>query len=87
MTVVISDITITMRRPDYALLKECGYQKCKCPKSTYPYKCDVKAFVNSMAANETFKSKLIRNMKIVFDLLSEPDCEVIRPITVECSLI
>ena len=44
MTVVISDITITMRRPGYALLKECDYQKCKCPKSTYPYKCDVKAF-------------------------------------------
>ena len=40
-----------------------------------------------MAANETFKSKLLRNMKIVFDLLSEPDCEVIRPITVECNLI
>ena len=42
-------------------LKECYYQKCECAKSTYPYKCDVKAFV---AANDTFKSKLIRNMKI-----------------------
>ena len=40
-----------------------------------------------MAGHETFKSKLIRNMKIVFDLLSEPDREVILPITVECNLI
>ena len=87
MTVLINDIAITMKTLDYALYKGKIYKKCEGSKYTYSYKCDVKAFVNSIAANESFKSRLIRDMKRVIDLLSDSDCELIRPISVDYNLI
>jgi len=68
MTVLINDIAIAMKTLDYALYKGKIYKKCEGSKYTYSYKCDVKAFVNSLAANESFKSRLIRDMKRVIDL-------------------
>ena len=54
---------------------------------TYSYNCDVKAFVNSLPANESFKARLLRDMKKVIDILADPDCEVIGPIVVHYNLI
>lgn len=42
---------------------------------------------SAMAANEPFKSRLIRDMKRVIELLSDRDCELIRPISVDYNLI
>ena len=42
--------------------------------------------MNSLAAN-AFKARLLKDMKKVIDLLADPDCEVIRPITVDYNLI
>ena len=87
LTVLINDIAIAMKTLDYALYKGKIHKKCEGAKYTYSYRCDVKAFVNSLAANESFKSRLIRDMKRVIDLLSDSDCEVIRPIAVDYNLI
>ena len=54
---------------------------------TYSYNCDVKAFVNSLPANESFKARLLRDMKKVMDILADADCEVIGPIVVHYNLI
>ena len=43
--------------------------------------------MNSLAANESFKARLLRDMKKVIDILADPDCEVIRPIVVDYNLI
>ena len=43
--------------------------------------------MNSLAANESFKTRLLRDMKKVIDILADPDCEVIRPIIVDYNLI
>ena len=64
----INDISIAMRRLDYALYRGTVYRKCEGAVHSYSYKCDVKAFVNSLAANESFKGRLLREMKKVIDL-------------------
>ena len=43
--------------------------------------------MNSLAANESFRARLLKDMKRVIDLLSDPDCEVIRRIAVDYNLI
>ena len=87
LTVLINDISIAMRRLDYALYRGTVYRKCEGAVYSYSYKCDVKAFVNSLAANESFKARLLKEMRKVIDLLADPDCEVIRPIIVDYNLI
>ena len=56
-------------------------------KFTYAYKCEVKAFINILAADESFKSRLLQHMRKVIDVLADPDCKVIRPICVDYNLI
>ena len=43
----------------------------------------MKAFVNSLAANESFKARMLRDMNKVIDILADPDCEAIRLIVVD----
>lgn len=43
--------------------------------------------MNSLIANESFKARLLRDMKKVINTLADPDCEVIYPIAVDCKLI
>ena len=47
----------------------------------------MKAFVNYLAANKFFKARLLKDMRKVIDILSDPDCEVLRPICVDYNLI
>ena len=56
LTVLINDITIVMKRLEYALFRGNVYKKCENAKYTYSYKCDVAAFINGLAANECFKA-------------------------------
>ena len=72
LTVLINDISMAMRRLDYAIYRGTVYRKCEGAVYSYSYKCDVKAFVNSLAANESFKARLLREMKKVIDLLADP---------------
>lgn len=87
LTVLVNDIGIAMKRLGYALYGGKVYKKCDKAKYTYSYKCEVEAFVNSLAANESFKARLLKDMKRVIDILANPHCEVIRPLCVDYNLI
>ena len=87
MTVLINDIGIAVKKLEYALLRGKIYKKKSEAKYTYAYKCEVSAFVNCLAANEYFKGRLLKNMRRVIDILVDPDCEVIQPISVDYNLI
>ena len=87
LTVLINDIGIAMKSMEYALFRGKVYKKCLMAKFTYAYKCEVKSFINCLAANESFKSRLLQDMRKVIDVLADPDCEVIRPICVDYNLI
>ena len=87
LTVLVNDIGIAMKRLGYALYGGKVYKKCDKAKYTYSYKCEVDAFVNSLAANELFKARLLKDIKKVIDILSNPHCEVVRPLYIDYNLI
>ena len=37
--------------------------------------------------NEFFKARLLKDMRKIIDILSDPDCEVVRPISIDYNLI
>ena len=86
-TVLINDIGIAMKKLGYALCGGKVYKKCERAKYSYRYKCEMKVFINSLAANETFKDRLLKDMRKVSEILSNPHCEVIRPLFVDYNLI
>ena len=67
----------------------CGtvYKKEARSKFTYAYKCDAAAFINTMVTNEFFKARLVREMRNVIGLLSDPFCELFAPLTINHDLI
>lgn len=87
LTVLVNDIGIAMKKMEYALFR--GKMDKKLPTALYTYadECAVRAFVNSLAANQCFKARLLKDMKKIIDILSDPDCEVIRPISIDYNLI
>ena len=87
LTVLVNDIGIAMKRLGYALYGGKVYKKCDKAKYTYSFKCEVEAFVNSLAANELFKARLLKDMKKVIEILANPHCQVIRPLCVDYNLI
>ena len=87
LTVLVNDIGIAMKRLGYALYGGKVYKKCDKTKYTYSFKCEVEAFVNSLAANELFKARLLKDMKKVIEILANPHCQVIRPLCVDYNLI
>ena len=87
LTVLINDIGIAMKKLGYALYGGKVYKKCERAKYSYWYKCEMEAFINSLAANETFKDRLLKDMRKVSEILSNPHCEVIRPLCVDYNLI
>ena len=86
-TVVINDIGIAMKEPGYALHRGQIFKKVDRARYTYTLKCSPREFVNTLASNESFKSRLLNDMKRVIDIISEPCCEVIKPIQVNYDLI
>ena len=87
LAVLIYDIGITMKKLEYALHRGKIYKKEPQARYTYQYKCEPRAFVNSLAANNFFKARLLNDMKRVIDIASDPYCEVIRPIRINYNLI
>ena len=45
--------------------------------------CEVCIFINSLAATELFKVRLLKDMRKIIDILSDPDCKVICPISID----
>ena len=87
LTVLVNDIAIATNRLGYASYREKVYKKDSRSKYTYSYKCEATAFVNTLATNEFFKSRLIRDIEKVTDLLADPCCELFAPLTVDYDLI
>ena len=67
----------------------CGtvYKKEARSKFTYAYKCDAAAFIDTMVTNEFFKARLVREMRNVIGLLSNPFCELFAPLIINHDLI
>ena len=84
LTVLVNDIAIAMNRLSYASYRGKAYKKDSRSKYSYSYKCEARAFVNTLATNEFFKSRLIREIKKVTDLLADPYCELFASLTVDC---
>ena len=38
---------------------------------------------SSVTANEGFKARLVKDMKKVIEIMSDPYCEVIKPLTID----
>ena len=87
LTVLVNDIGLAMKKMEYALFRGKMYKKVPSAKYTFAYKCEVRVFINSLAANEFFKARLLKDMRKIIDILSDPDCEVIRPISIDYNLI
>ena len=87
LTVLVNDIGLAMKKMEYALFRGKMYKKVPLAKYTFAYKCEVCVFINSLAANEFFKARLLKDMRKIIDILSDPDCEVIRPISIDYNLI
>jgi len=87
LTVLVNDIAITMNRLGYGSYRGKVYKKDSRSKYSYSYKCEARAFVNTLAKNEFFKSRLIREIKKVTDLLADPYCELFAPLTIDYDLI
>ena len=58
LTILVNDITIAMKKLNYASYREKVYKKDPRSRYTYSFKCESRAFVNTLATNEQFKSRL-----------------------------
>ena len=76
-----------MEKLGYASYRGKVYKKNDQARYTYSYKCEAKAFVNTLATKEFFKSRLLREMKRVIDLLSDSFCEPFSPLIITYDLI
>ena len=75
LTVLINDIGIAMKKFGYFLYGEQVYKKCERARYSYWHKCEMEAFINTLVANETFKDRLLKDMRNVIEILSNPHCE------------
>ena len=87
LAILVNDIAIAMGKLGYASYRGKVYKKNDQARYTYSYKCEARAFVNTLATNEFFKSRLLREMKRVIDLLSDPFCELFSPLIINYDLI
>ena len=87
LTILVNDITIAMKKLNYASYRGKVYKKDPRSRYTYSFKCESRAFVNTLATNEQFKSRLIREMKKIIEMLSDPLCELFDPLIIDYDLI
>ena len=86
-TILVNDISIAMEKLNYASYRRNVYKKDIRAQYTYSYNCEAKLFLNSLARNEYFKSRLIAQKRNVINLLADPYCELFRPLTIDYDLI
>lgn len=87
LTILVNDITIAMQKLQYASYRGKVYKREERSRYTYSYKCEARSFINSLATNEHFKSRLIRDMRKVIELLADPNCELFQPLVIDYNLI
>ena len=59
LTTLVNDITIAMQELEYASYQGKIYKRKPKAKYTYSFKCEAKPFINTLAMNKHFKSRLI----------------------------
>lgn len=87
LTILVNDISITMEKLNYATYRGKVYKKESRAKYTFSYRCEARMFVNTLATNEFFKPRLIREMRKEVELLADPYCELFRPLAIDYDLI
>lgn len=87
LTILVNDISIAMEKLNYPTYRGKVYKKESRAKYTFSYRCEARTFVNTLATNELFKPRLIREMKRVVELLADPFCELFRPLSIDHDLI
>jgi len=87
LTVLINDIGIAMKALNYGMFQGKIYKKVEGAQYTYAVKCEAREFLNSLAANEHFKGRLISEITKLNEILSDTYCEVVRPIKINYNLI
>ena len=87
LTVLVNEKGLAMKKMEYALFHGKIYKKVPMAMYTYAYKCEVRVIINSLAANEFFKARLLKDMKKIIDILCDPNCEVVCPISIDYNLI
>ena len=88
LTVLVNDIDIAMKSLGYATYRGKDLQKAWRGHSTsFAFKVEPRAFVNSLATNESFKGRLLKDMRKVIEILTDPFCEVISPLAINYDLI
>ena len=87
LAILVNDIVIAMGKLDYGTYRGKVYKREVRSMFTFSYKCEARVFVNTLATNERFKSRMLPQMKRVIELLSDPYCELFRPLTVDYDLI
>ena len=87
LAILVNDIAIAMGKLDYGTYRGKIYKRDARSMFTFSYKCEARVFVNTLATNERFKSRILPQMKKVIELLSDPYCELFRPLTVDYDLI
>ena len=87
LTILVNDISIAMEKLNYATYRGKVYKKESRARYTFSYRCEARTFVNTLATNEFFKPRLIRDMRKVVELLADPYCELFRPLAIDYDLI
>ena len=62
LTILVNDITIAMQQLEYASYQGKLYKRDPKAKYTYSSKCEARPFINTLATNKYFKSRLIREI-------------------------
>lgn len=86
LVILVNDIAITMGKLSYGTHRGKIYKRDASSTFTFSYKCEARAFVNALATSEQFKSRMLPQMKKIIELLSDPYCELFRPLIVDYDL-
>jgi len=63
LAILVNDIVIAMEKLGYGTVREKIYKRDARSMFTFSYKCEARLFVNTLATNERFKSRMLPQMK------------------------
>ncbi|CAH3146160.1 unnamed protein product [Porites lobata] len=84
LAILVNDIPVAMGKLGYPSYRGKVYKKND--QARYKTRGEARAFVNTLATNEFFKARLLREMKRVIDQLSDPFCELFSPLIINYDL-
>ena len=87
LAILVNDVAIATGKLTYGTYRGKIYKRDASSMFTFSYKCKARAFLNALPTNEQFKSRMLVPMNKIIELLSNPYCELYRPLTVDYNLI